>query len=922
MALQVAEVQGLQLPLGESFTLLWSMGTRENERFDCHPNPGASRESCESLGCVWNESTSTSGVPFCHYPGPGSGYRAIDVRYGPDGVTADVTCDGCGPGAAAGVTEPVGTLRVEATFHTDHLLQFKIFDTSRRRYEVPVPLTLPAAPEASMEGRLYDVTIQDEPFGVQVRRRSSGTVIWDSQLPTFTFTDMFIQISTRLPSANIYGFGESEHPSFRHDLNWHTWGMFTRDQPPGYKLNSYGFHPFYMALEDDGNAHGVLLLNSNSMDVTFQPTPALTYRTTGGILDFYVVLGPTPEEVVQEYTQLIGRPVLPPYWGLGFQLCRYGYENDSEIAQLVQDMNRAQIPLDVQYSDIDYMERQLDFTLSPKFQGLPALVDQIRRDGMRFVLILDPAISANETDYLPFERGKEQDVFIKYPNSSDIIYAKVWPDFPNVEVDESLDWDTQVELFRAFAAMPDFFRNSTREWWAREIAEVYDNPRNASLSIRFDGLWIDMNEPSSFVHGSVDSCRDQQLNFPPYMPQLGSRSEGLSYKTICMEGQQQLPDGTPVRHFDVHNLYGWAQTPPTLQALRSLTGERGLLITRSTFPGSGRWAGHWLGDNTAAWDQLHKSIIGMLEFSLFGIPYSGADICGFFQDSTYELCARWMELGAFYPYSRNHNGKGSRRQDPVGWDSAFAELSRAVLLTRYRLLPHLYTLLFHAHSGGHTVVRPLLHEFVTDPTTWNLSQQFLWGEGLLISPVLEEGLSSLRLYLPDARWFDFYTGEEVGIRRQFVELPAPLGHINLHVRGGSILPQQEPANNTTYSRRNALSLTVALDDALRARGSLFWDDGVGIDTVEAGRYLLMEFTAHTNVLELRVLHGGYVDPNALRFTQIRVLGVAAPVGGVSVERNGQQIQSGHRVEHDGTTQVLTITELALELGQNFTLTWT
>ncbi|XP_014807469.1 PREDICTED: maltase-glucoamylase, intestinal-like [Calidris pugnax] len=468
------------------------------------------------------EDTSEAHVPFCYYDGSENPYSVGDVTYTSQGVSANLTLQNTrnAPKSTPKSMTPISTLRLEVKYHNDHLLQFKIYDYAKPRYEVPVPLTLPPAPEGSAQGRLYEVGVQTRPFGVQIRRRSTGTVIWDSQLPTFTFSDMFLQISTRLPSQYLYGFGESEHPTFHHNLSWHTWGMFARDQPPGYKLNSYGFQPFYMGLEEDGNAHGVLLLNSNAMDVTFQPTPALTYRTTGGVLDFYVVLGPTPELVVEQYTALVGRPVMPPYWALGFQLCRYGYENDTEIAKLVEDMKAAQIPYDVQYADIDYMERQLDFTLNPRFSGLPALIDKIRGEGMRFVLILDPAISGNETNYPAFTRGVEKDVFIKWPNSSDIIFAKVWPDLPNVVVNDSLDWDTQVELYRAYAAFPDFFRNSTIEWWAREIAEVYNNPQNASRSLKFDGLWIDMNEPSSFVHGSVGGCRNQELNFPPYVPQI------------------------------------------------------------------------------------------------------------------------------------------------------------------------------------------------------------------------------------------------------------------------------------------------------------------------------------------------------------------------------------------------------------------
>ncbi|XP_063997508.1 maltase-glucoamylase-like, partial [Pogoniulus pusillus] len=918
---QVAVFGGLRLALGQSYTLRWSLAGNISDKFDCYPGLDASREACEELGCVWAEDTSNLDVPYCYYSSADNGYSITELRYSASGATANLTFDQGSRKAFERATPPISTLALEVKYHSNHLLQFKIYDWAKPRYEVPVPLNLPAAPEGSDRERLYDLVLRRKPFGVQVRRRSTGTVIWDSQLPTFTFSDQFLQISTRLPSHFLYGFGEQEHRSFRRDLAWHTWGMFTRDQPPGYKLNSYGVHPYYMALEEDGNAHGVLLLNSNAMDVTFQPTPALTYRTVGGILDFYMVLGPTPEMVVQEYTQLVGRPVLPPYWALGFQLCRYGYANDSEIEALVEAMKAAGIPHDVQYSDIDYMQRQMDFTLSPRFSGLPALIEKMQREGMRFVLILDPAIAANDSHYLAFERGLQEDIFIKWPNSSDIVYGKVWPDLPNVEVNNSLDWDTQVELYRAYAAFPDFFRGSTQRWWEREITEVYSNPRNASLSMRFDGIWIDMNEPSSFVNGAVGGCRDRELNFPPYLPQLGSRSQGLSFKTLCMEAEQLLPDGSPLRHYDVHNLYGWAQTKPTLDTLQKLTKERGIVVTRSTYPSSGRWAGHWLGDNTAAWDQLDKSIIGMMDFSLFGISYTGADICGFFGDSEYELCARWMELGAFYPYSRNHNGNTGRRQDPVSWNSTFEALSRTVLNLRYSLLPYLYTLMFEAHAHGSTVVRPLLHEFVGDRETWDISHQFLWGPALLISPALEQGIREVNAYFPPARWYDLHTDQDVGFRGEFRSLPAPLGHINLHIRGGYILARQGPANTTFYSRQNPLHLTVALSDSLRAQGSLYWDDGVRIAAYEDGVYLLTSFTATQNALEIRVLHRGYVDPNNLKFNQVKVLGVASAAGNVTVTQGGQQIASPHVVSYDSQKQVLDVTGLELELGQDYKLEW-
>ncbi|NXQ19812.1 MGA protein, partial [Peucedramus taeniatus] len=918
---KVAVIKGLQLDLGKSYTIKWTTIVNVNERFDCFPSPNATKEKCQELGCSWDE-TANPGVPFCYYSSSNP-YLIKNVNYSSTGIVATLSLDDSKVRANETYTTPISTLRLEVKYHLNNMLQFKIYDYENPRYEVPVPLNLPSSPTSSNQDRLYDVTLQTKPFGIQVRRRSTGKVIWNSGLPTFTFSDMFIQISTRLASQYIYGFGESEHPTFRHNMSWNTWGMFTRDQPPTYMLNSYGFQPFYMALEEDGNAHGVLLLNSNAMDVTFQPTPALTYRTIGGILDFYMVLGPTPELVVQEYTELIGRPVMPPYWSLGFQLCRYGYANDSEVAQVVEEMKAAKIPHDVQYVDIDYMERNLDFTLSPRFAGLPALINKIKAEGMRFIIILDPAISGNETNYPAFDRGVAENIFVQWPDTKEILYSKVLSrdEYLNLCVADAhcLVFLVFLQNYVSHCAFPDFFRNSTLEWYKREILEVYNNP-DPSKSLKFDGLWTDMNEPAAFMNGAMGGCRNELLNYPPYMPHLGYRSTGLIHKTPCMEGLHYLPDGTPARHYDVHSLYGWSQARPSLLALQGATKERGIVISRSTFPSSGRWVGHWLGDNTAAWDQLHKSIIGMMEFSLFGISYTGADICGFFKDAQYEMCVRWMQLGAFYPFSRNHNEKGTRRQDPAAWDDKFKEMSRDVLNIRYTLLPYLYTLLYDAHAHGSTVVRPVLHEFVGDRTTWDIDEQFLWGPALLISPVMKPNERSVKAYFPDARWYDYHTNLETGFRKQFQNLSAPLEFINLHIRGGYILPWQNPANTTAYSRKNPMGLTVALDDALLAEGHLYWDDGVRIDAYEDGVYLLTSFTAKFFITLAHIFtHQNYTDPNNLMFTVIKVLGVPSNATQVTVSQNGAAIPSSHKAVYNN--KLLEITDLQLKLGQNYTVQW-
>ena len=126
----------------------------------------------------------------------------------------------------------------------------------------------------------------------------------------------------------------------------------------------------------------------------------------------------------------------------------------------------------------------------------------------------------------------------------------------------------------------------------------------------------------------------------------------------------------------------------THHALQTIhPGRRPFLISRSTFPSSGRWSGHWLGDNSSKWKYMLLSIQGVLQFQLFQVPFVGADTCGFMDNTDEELCNRWMQLSAFMPFYRNHNQRGALSQEPYRWDSV-ANATRIAINARYSLLPY------------------------------------------------------------------------------------------------------------------------------------------------------------------------------------------------------------------------------------------
>ncbi|TKC46653.1 hypothetical protein EI555_004921 [Monodon monoceros] len=639
----------------------------------------------------------------------------------------------------------INTVLLTTQSQTPKRFRFKITDPNNRRYEVPHQFVKEFSGTAASD-TLYDVKVIDNPFSIKVYRKSNDRLLFDTSIGPLVYSDQYLQISARLSSEYIYGIGEHIHKRFRHDLYWKTWPIFTRDQLPGDNNNNlYGHQTFFMCIEDtSGKSFGVFLMNSNAMEIFIQPTPIVTYRVTGGILDFYIFLGDTPEQVVQQYQELIGRPTMPAYWSLGFQLSRWNYKSLDVVKEVVRRNREAGIPFDTQVTDIDYMEDKKDFTYDQvAFNGLPEFVQDLHDHGQKYVIILDPAISiekrANGAAYETYERGTAQNVWVNESDGTTAIIGE------------------------------------------------------------------DMNEVSSFIHGSKKGCSDNKLNYPAFTPDILDKI--LYSKTICMDAVQHWG-----KQYDVHSLYGYSMAIATEKAVQKVfPNKRSFILSRSTFAGSGSYAAHWLGDNTASWEQMEWSITGMLEFGLFGIPL---------------------------------------HQDPAffGPNSLLVNSSRHYLNIRYTLLPFLYTLFYKAHMFGETVARPVLHEFYEDTNSWIEDTQFLWGPSLLITPVLKQGADTVSAYIPNATWYDFETGAKRPWKGQRVDMYLPADKIGLHLRGGYIIPIQQPAVTTTASRNNPLGLIVALDEDNKAKGDFFWDDGETKDTIQNGNYILYTFSVSNNLL--------------------------------------------------------------------------
>ena len=430
--------------------------------------------------------------------------------------------------------------------------------------------------------------------------------------------------------------------------------------------------------------------------------------------------------------------------------------------------------------------------------------------------------------------------------------------------------------------------------------------------------------------------QEDRHDFPPYDIGNGAWDEQLfpaplSYRTLPMSADHH----GGVKEYDAHNLYGLMEARATAEGVVAATGRRPFVLSRSTFPGHGAHAAHWLGDNAAEWGDLRAALHGVLNFNLFGVPMVGSDVCGFVGTTTEELCARWMALGAFQPFSRNHNDKGAAPQEPYRWDSV-AAVSRLALALRYRLLPHLYSLFFDAHSTGSLVAAPLWAAFPADAATHAIDEQFLLGANVLVSPALHEGSDSVDAYFPcDTAitvWYsltDYSSSVEctvagTGQRRT---LDTPTSTFNVHARSGSILPLHGALDatgaaplTTVAARALPYDLLVALPGGGAGRdasGTLFLDDGEQVDLVSSTRVAYAAIAGSSGgSVSGTVEEDGCAGAAAASLGSVTVLGLGSSLP-ASATVNGVAAAA----QLSGGAVVFDLSAAGLSMNQPFSLVW-
>ena len=627
-------------------------------------------------------------------------------------------------------------------------------------------------------------------------RDLEGNIINEDFQPSFKDEKGNVYISKVNDCLAYYGLGEKGGDLNKkgcYTENFNTDDPETDDDSVTY----YKTIPFYVALKEEAT-YGIFFDNSfrSYFDMGKEMGDRIFFGAIGGQIQYYFIPGENIKEVVKNYTALTGRMEMPPLWSLGYQQCRFTYFSQEEVRELVKTFEEKDIPLDVVYLDIDYMDgfRVMTFK-TPNFDDAAGLISDLKEMGIRTITIIDPGVKVDE-EYLVFKRGKEGNHFTKKLDGEMFIGA-VWP---------------------GDSAFPDFSNKYCREWWKSELKKFISEHG-------MDGIWNDMNEPCVFNN---------------------------DHKTM-LESCLHNSDNGVIEHKEFHNRYGFEMSRCSKEAQEELhPNERGFSMTRATYAGGQRYSSVWTGDNMSLWSQMRMSISMNANLGISGFSFVGNDVSGFGLDSSEELFIRWMEMGPFIPIFRNHSNMYTRRQEPWAFGPRAEKIAKKSIELRYELLPYIYDLYYISHKEGLPIFRPMIMEYEKDMNLLNIREQFMLGENMLVAPVLYKGERSKTVYLPKGSWFNYFTMEKLQGGKWY-KLPCELDEILVFVKEGSIIPTYNKKFRNVKERPNNILLKVFGENA---KGFHYNDDGHTMEYLE-GKYTYMDIEFVDGKEEFKYIHNDY-----------------------------------------------------------------
>lgn len=658
------------------------------------------------------------------------------------------------------------------------------------------------------------IEIAKNPIRIQIKN-SKGKILSEDYKPYGTgWQGAEITAYRRLfKDEKFIGLGEKTGNLDRRGNKYEMWNS----DIPAYASNAdplYVDIPFFMGIHDS-LTYGIFLDNTSRTKFDFAAsTDNLFSRFTvaEGELNYYFFGASTIAGIIGDYTWLTGRMPLPPYWSLGFQQCRWSYYPDEEVLDIARQFRARRIPCDMIYLDIDYMDSYKIFTWNPKgFRDPHSMIDQLKGMGFHVATIVDPGIKV-EPGYFAYDDGIKNDYFVKYPDGSRYI-GSVWP---------------------GRCHFPDFTNEAVRQWWGASFSHLVEPG--------VEGFWNDMNEPSAWGQDIPD------------IVQFGFDGHGGSMR-------------------QAHNIYGLNMSRATFEGTKKLLGgKRPFVLTRAAYAGIQRYSAVWTGDNVASDEHMMLSARMVNSMGLSGLSFVGPDMGGFMDTPSKELFIRWLSLGVYTPFFRNHAAKGENRKEPWSFGEGIEASSVKLISQRYRLLPYIYSTFFTSTQTGQPVARSLSINYMNDEKIWwwKYQEEYMFGDNILVAPVSCKQ-DFARIYLPEGGWYRYSSGEFYP-GKQEITVSAPLDDLPVFIRASGIIPMQSVIQNTAEKPSDTLDLHVYY--GLRPASFLYYEDDGQTYNFEHGVYFkrLISFNPEGKDIVLGKAEGSFTS----RYSKVRIILHAFP----------------------------------------------
>lgn len=641
-----------------------------------------------------------------------------------------------------------------------------------------VPLELQQTQHALfLHSSAFTVRVDKDTAWVEMLTPDGKSFFTDSESPVWE-DDRYWFTKRIEENEHFFGFGERGGRMEKHGQTMRNWTT-DPNQPHGAFVDPmYMAIPVYMALRP-GIAYGVFVNCTQNSIFDLTHTGELRFNANAEELDVYIAYGPQPMDVISHLAELLGKMPMPPIWSLGYHQSRWSYGSEAEVRRIAETFRKKEIPCDAIHLDIDYMDGYRVFTWDQgDFPNPEGMNSDLEKMGFHTITILDPGVKVDKK-YVSYEDGVEKNVFIRN-SKGQLASGYVWPD-------ESV--------------FPDFSRADVRAWWGKW--------QNRLAATGVSGFWNDMNEP---------------VVFEKPFSQGGGKVDTLPLDAC------QGAEGEESTHAVLHNLYGLQMAQASFEAMSAFKpGQRSFHLCRSGFAGIQRWTASWMGDNGSCWEHLEMAMGQLINMGVSAVPFVGADIGGFFGNATPELFARWVQIGAFYPFSRGHTCADTAAHEPWAFGKEVEEIAREYLTLRYRLLPYLYSVFQRAHQRGYPVWRALFLHYPNDEKTYHIDDQVLIGKYLMAAPILKPGQRARQVYLPEGLWYDWWEGTAYQGGR-YILAEAPLHRMPLFVRAGAIIPVGPERSYVGEKTNDPLTLLCYPGES--GSFQLYEDDGVSLDYLD------------------------------------------------------------------------------------------